>query len=221
MLTALRMGVGLLGLFASSLSMVSGGSDNDDGDDDDGFEPITSKAAFERRIKGRLKRFGENLRAELESDHEADLAAKLKPLNEKVTKLTDDLKASELTRVRDKVALKHNLPDDIAELLKGDSEDDLEAHAKTLAKHVKTDKSADADADSDAAGESKGESDQSDNAADANADAAAAASKGASSVDNDSGVRGSRRSSTYTAPPPYRVANSRRTVRVPGTAESE
>jgi len=56
----------------------------------------------------------------------------------KTEREADDAKRAEETRalVVENVALKHNLPDDLAAALKGDTREELEAHAKVLAKYA-------------------------------------------------------------------------------------
>jgi len=46
-----------------------------------------------------------------------------------------ELATERRTFLVNKVGLRHKLPDDVIELLKGDTEDEVDAHAKTLAKH--------------------------------------------------------------------------------------
>lgn len=62
--------------------------------------------------------------------------------SEEVTKIVDEMKAEAAARDRalvvENVALKFNLPDDLAAVLNGESREDLEAHARVLQKYAHT-----------------------------------------------------------------------------------
>ena len=62
-------------------------------------------------------------------------AKTLDEFNAAVKELTE-AKEQNAALVRENVAKAHGLPDDLAELLKGETREDLEAHAKKLAKYV-------------------------------------------------------------------------------------
>lgn len=59
---------------------------------------------------------------------------------DEVTEIVNDMKRdrenAERSLLVENVALRHNLPDDLAALLKGDTREALDAHAATLAKYV-------------------------------------------------------------------------------------
>lgn len=64
----------------------------------------------------------------------------------RIAELEQQLAERDASALRAKVAAKHKLPDELAELLRGESESDLETHAKTLAKLVKPPVAADTEA---------------------------------------------------------------------------
>lgn len=57
-------------------------------------------------------------------------------LNEKFAQYESDLAKERRGRLRETVARRHELPDDLAEVLKGDTEDELNAHAEVLKKYA-------------------------------------------------------------------------------------
>lgn len=57
-------------------------------------------------------------------------------LNERFADLEKQLSEERHGRLREKVAREHQLPDDLAEVLKGTTEEELKAHAEVLKKYV-------------------------------------------------------------------------------------
>lgn len=65
---------------------------------------------------------------------------------EEIDRLTAELAERDQAALRDKVGRAHKLPDPLIELLRGDDEAQLTAHAKELAKHVKPPTAAETEA---------------------------------------------------------------------------
>ncbi len=57
----------------------------------------------------------------------------------RIAELEGQIQAAEHTSLRTRIAAKHKLPADLTDLLRGDDEAALEASAKVLAKHIRTD----------------------------------------------------------------------------------
>lgn len=60
-----------------------------------------------------------------------------------IAKAVNEAKAETRQLLVENVALKHNLPGELAEVLKGDTRDELEEHAKRLSKFVQTSSGSD------------------------------------------------------------------------------
>lgn len=135
----------------------SGGGDKD-GKSGDGFSPITSQADFDARIQSRLaqqertlrKSVADTVKAELKADADATAAKEqgnFKALYEaeqvKRETLERDLATRDRADLVRRVAEKHKLPTAMAKRLTGETEDELEADAKDLAKLIKTDRVVD------------------------------------------------------------------------------
>lgn len=119
----------------------------------DEFKPITSQEDFDAALAARLARHENKLRkslteevkAQLKADADAEAATKQGDFETlykaEVTKREQAERERDSERkaaLRSRIAAKHSLPDELADVLKGDSEDELEDHAKRLAKVVKT-----------------------------------------------------------------------------------
>lgn len=144
----------------------SGGGDKD-GKGGDGFSPITSQADFDARIQSRLaqqertlrKSVAETVKAELKADADATAAKEqgnFKALYEaeqvKRETLERDLETRDRADLVRRVAEKHKLPAAMAKRLTGETEADLDADAKDLAKLITTDRVVDTETGSGAGG---------------------------------------------------------------------
>lgn len=91
---------------------------------------LRREAAAKRATAQQVKQENETLKASLAEAKTADeVQALIAEYDEKIAGLQQ-------SALRESVARKHKLPDDLAELLRGDDEAALEAHAETLAKYA-------------------------------------------------------------------------------------
>lgn len=208
----------LLGLFAFlALQGDTGGDDGgDEGGDTDGddtgatgeressqddsdFRAPKDQAELDRMISRRLKSHADRAKAEAKTEFERerqateakdkdDVRALLKLAEDKIATLEGELKQERTGSLRTQVATAYKLPDDIAELLKGETKEELTEHAKRLAKHV--------------ASRADGGEDESDTSAD--------------DIDNDAGARGSKKRGNQKPIPQFRIASTVKTVKMPG-----
>ena len=117
------------------------------------FQPITSQEDFDAALAARLARHEAKVRKSITDQVTAQIAddaksAKAKEANDYKALYEAETQRRELaererdqerkTTLRNRIAAKHKLPDELADVLKGDSEDELDEHAKRLAKVVKT-----------------------------------------------------------------------------------
>lgn len=79
---------------------------------------------------------------ELEASEKKQLAEENAKLKEKVNGLETNLKQKGIEITRIKVAHEENLPADVADLVIGDSEEEIRAKAKKLAAHIKANRTA-------------------------------------------------------------------------------
>ncbi len=108
----------------------------------DGDEPLgpAGKRALQAEREARQaleKKYAplEKLAAALAGDT-SDGKNEVEKLNERFADLEKQLSEERHGRLREKVAREHQLPDDLAEVLKGDTEEELKAHAEVLKKYV-------------------------------------------------------------------------------------
>lgn len=108
----------------------------------DGDEPLgpAGKRALQAEREARQaleKRLAplERIAQALAGDN-SDGKSEVEQLNERFAQYEKKLAESEQGRLREKVARKFDLPDDLADLLRGDTEDDLTAHAEVLKKYA-------------------------------------------------------------------------------------
>lgn len=71
----------------------------------------------------------------------SDGKSEIEQLNEKFAKYEQELAEERKGRLREQVARQYELPDDLANVLKGDTLDELKAHAEVLKKYVPAAKS--------------------------------------------------------------------------------
>jgi hypothetical protein len=117
------------------------------------FQPITSQEDFDAALAARLARHEAKVKKSITDQVKADLAAQAQAAKAKEDNDYKTLYEAEITKretaererdserkaaLRSRIAAKHSLPDELADVLKGDNEDELEDHAKRLAKVVKT-----------------------------------------------------------------------------------
>jgi len=133
---------------------VSAESASTEGDDDGASqeEEAGSESEDDENLKDaawltkeldRTRRESANYRTQLREAQEALAQAKTpEDIEAAVKELTEKLAASEMALVRERVSNAHKLPAELAELLKGETEDELVAHAKTLAKFAPADEAA-------------------------------------------------------------------------------
>lgn len=76
------------------------------------------------------------LAAALGNGDQSQGKSEVEKLNEKFAKYEQELAEERKGRLREQVARRFDLPDDLAELLKGDNEDELKAHAEVLKKYA-------------------------------------------------------------------------------------
>jgi hypothetical protein len=97
------------------------------------------KAEAALRKREQAERDAETQRAIKAGEWEAVANAKDGEIAERdarIAELEGEIASARLTVVRERVASKHRLPPELAELLRGDDEAALDAHAKTLAKVI-------------------------------------------------------------------------------------
>ena len=89
------------------------------------------------RFEAELKQF-EPLKkvAQALAGDSSDGKSEVEKLNERFAEYERKVAEAELSHLREKVARKFELPDDLAEVLKGGTEDELKAHAQVLKKYV-------------------------------------------------------------------------------------
>lgn len=171
----------------------------DDEDDDESFKAPKSAEELDRMIRRRIKRAQkkaaddavQKLKDELEAEDavkKGDLQKLLDLEKARAERLEKELAESKQGSIRDRVAKAHKLPPELAEVLKGDTEEELTAHAKKLAKVAKL--SADEDDDT--------EDDDT-----------------TSDVDNDTGAPSVRKKGSKKIGPQFRIASSVKTVKMP------
>lgn len=80
-----------------------------------------------------------------EAEDKLKNAKTLEEVDAIVKEMTEDREKGERALLIENVALKHKLPAELAELLKGETREDLEAHAKTLKKFAPSDDDEDED----------------------------------------------------------------------------
>jgi hypothetical protein len=184
-----------------------GDGDGDDGGDGDGtakktessFKAPANQAELDRLISRRLKKAREDAAAEattaaqraaeVATAKEKDDVRKLLEIEQdKVKELELKVKNAEVTSLRTKVANAHKLPDELADLLKGETEEELTVHAKKLAELVTK-------------GKDTGSDDGSDDG----------------DIDNDAGAQGTRKKGNRSNVPQFRIASTKKTVKWPGT----
>ena len=131
------------------------------------FTHITSQEDFDSMIKERLERNTKSVTADVEKKFEgyispddfksktADLESKIAELNGKIksdsdiiSDLTAKNKAYENSSVKMRTAYAYGIPFEMAERLKGDTEDDIKKDAENLAKYVSSRKTPDFNGDS-------------------------------------------------------------------------
>lgn len=128
-----------------------------------------------------------------EAKDKDDVRALLTLAEEKIQKLEEDLKTERFGSVRSRVAAKHKLPEDLAERLRGETEEELEADAKRLAKY--------------AVSRGDGAEEEGDGSGD---------DSGTSAIENDAGARSSKSKGSKRTVPTFRVNSTVKTVKVPG-----
>lgn len=107
---------------------------DEDGDEEDG-EDVPADVL--RKQLTRANADAANFRTKLrEAQAKLDSAKTVEEFEEATKGLNDKIAELEWTILRDKVARKFKLPDDLAERLTGDTEDDLRTDAKKLAKFI-------------------------------------------------------------------------------------
>lgn len=121
----------------------SGGKKEGDGDPAAKGEedPVTSSPAYKdlaarfQQLENTFKAQGKELDGFRQKEKERTDAEKTELQREKdrAAELEAENKRLKIDRLRDKVANHHKLPEAVAELLRGETEEELEAHAKTLA----------------------------------------------------------------------------------------
>jgi len=129
----------------------SGGEQGDGSGESNGFRPIASQAELDNIIGKRLDRERKKIAKDLEREvreaieaearqSEAEQQGNYKKLFEELQlkheELEAQLAARELDDTRRDVAKRVGVPDDLVEFIKGDTEDDMEASAKALVKHI-------------------------------------------------------------------------------------
>lgn len=105
---------------------------SEDPSDDDG--PTREELLSERK---KLRAEAANFRTKLrEREKQLKEAKSLDEVEALVAEMTAEREAESRNLIRENVALKFNLPSDLADALKGDSREELEAHAKVLSKYA-------------------------------------------------------------------------------------
>jgi hypothetical protein len=215
-LAQLRM-LGMLAFLA--LQSDSGGGDGDDGDGDpggddqgrsgdsgdshgdSGFRAPKDQDELDRMIRRRLAKAKTDAetaaRAAWDQEQQTkeakdkdDVRKLLKLAEDKAAKLEEDLQRERQGNLRSRIASKHKLPDDLAELLTGETEEELTEHAKRLAKYAVA----------------RGDGEEGDDEGDTSKD----------DIENDAGARGSRKRANQKPVPQFRVASTVKTVKMPG-----
>lgn len=131
---------------------ASAGSDDPKSDPEKKFTQADLDAKVDARLAEEKKREANRVAAAKKKADEDALAAnnEWKTLAEqradRILELERGLAKRDQDSLRFKIATKHKLPDELAELLKGETEADLEEHAKKLAKLVGPPKAADTEA---------------------------------------------------------------------------
>lgn len=122
------------------------------------FTPITTQEDFDKAIATRLQRerdkavketegrFAdyEQLKSDIESfkSKYEEINGQLTEKNTEVDKLNAQIKANETANTRAKVARELGIPFDMADRIKGETEDEMKEDAKILASFVKSSQSA-------------------------------------------------------------------------------
>lgn len=139
------------------------------------FKPITSQDDLDAALTARLARQERQLRKSITDEVKAALANEakatkakedndFKALYEAETKKREDAErerdTERRTALRSRIAAKHQLPDALAARLSGETEDELDADAKDLAKLVKPRQAPDTESGAGVKRESSGASDR-------------------------------------------------------------
>lgn len=175
---------------------------SDDSGEEDSFQAPKTEEELNRMIRRRIKRAEEKaaedakakLLAEMEEKDakEKDDVRKLLEISEgKIAELERKLKEATTGSLREKVAASYKLPAELAEVLRGETEEELKAHAERLAKAagISTDREEEEEEDT-----SKRRS-----------------------VENDLGTQGTRkRNGQKPAAPQFRIQSTVKTVKMPG-----
>ena len=118
-----------------------------------GFQPIESQEDLDRIIRRRLngmrksltKDIREEIEAEIEAEH-AEQQGEYKKLYEDLRvehdKLKDELDARDLMDRKRDIARQHGIPEEFVDRLRGDTDEEIEADAKEVAKAIKPASSA-------------------------------------------------------------------------------
>ena len=122
------------------------------------FTPITTQEEFDKAIASRLQRERDKAVKETEgkfADYEQiksdsaswkskyeEVNGQLTEKNTEVDKLNAQIKANETANTRAKVARELGIPFDMADRIKGETEDEMKEDAKILASFVKSSQSA-------------------------------------------------------------------------------
>lgn len=122
------------------------------------FKPIESQEDLDAILIKRLRRQEKNLREEITEDIKAELAADAKKqaakdkedyktlyeesqaevekLTKKIAKMEDEVKTATIEELRNEVIDEFSLPKDLADRLRGETKEELQADAKKLAEVV-------------------------------------------------------------------------------------
>lgn len=122
------------------------------------FEPITSQEELDRRISGRLSRQEQTLRKTIRDEITKELRAEaeqratteegefktlyetsladIAALREQLAAKEGEIKSRDRAALVERIAKRHNLPAEMAGRLQGETEDELNADAKALARVV-------------------------------------------------------------------------------------
>lgn len=121
----------------------AGADEGGDQGNDDEFDALPQKTKDE--IKALRAENAARRRRERELEEKLSGAKSQEDIDAAVSEYRQTIAKLEEEKLRSSVARKAKLPDDFVELLKGDTEEELLAHAKKLAKHLVRDADEDDD----------------------------------------------------------------------------
>lgn len=118
---------------ADESSSENEGTEKESGDEESETPSVEELLAERKKLRAESANYRTKLR---EREKQLKEAKSLDEVEALVAEMTAERESEQLSLVRENVALKYQLPEDLAGALKGDTREELEAHAKVLAKYA-------------------------------------------------------------------------------------